>query len=408
MGLLKKAQKGKGMGLLKKAQNEQAYLKAGMLGFPGSGKTFTATMLSIAIAKLHGENKPVAFFDTETGSDYVVRYFEDEGIDMLSAKSSSFADLMTVAREAEKTCCVLIVDSISHVWRELCEAYQQRRKVSKLGFQHWADIKREWAEWTKFYLNSKLHIFVLGRAGYEYDMETGEDGKKELIKAGTKMKVESEFGFEPSLLIEMERVSKGAAPGSGWLHRAHILKDRTDTVNGMAFDFEKPRKAYKEGDWQATYRSFAPIFKQLNIGGAHRGIEGHSSADLFPGPSGESARAIAEKRKEIALEEIKHSLGVLYPGATDAAKKARAAMCEELIGVRVWPAVEMKPMQELELAARRCRWLEGNYQEAGAPENDEDMKRRVTLAITTVMDAPATVPIEEDDVNLDPYPKEAA
>ena len=52
------------MTLLKKAKPEMAYLKAGIYGEAGSGKTFTSTLIAIG---LHGHiksDKPVAFLDT--------------------------------------------------------------------------------------------------------------------------------------------------------------------------------------------------------------------------------------------------------------------------------------------------------------------------------------------------------
>ena len=55
------------------------------------------------------------------------------------------------------------------------------------------------------YLNSPLHIVLCGRAGFDWDFnETeGDDGsiKKELVKTGVKMRVESQFGFEPAQLL---------------------------------------------------------------------------------------------------------------------------------------------------------------------------------------------------------------
>ena len=55
------------MSLFQKAVNEQGYLKAGFLGFPGSGKTFTASLLAIGLAKELKENRPVYAIDTEKG-----------------------------------------------------------------------------------------------------------------------------------------------------------------------------------------------------------------------------------------------------------------------------------------------------------------------------------------------------
>lgn len=61
-----------------------------------------------------------------------------------------------------------------------------------------------WAQFTETFLNSKAHIILCGRAGNTSEYQEKEDGgKKELISTGTKMKAESEMGYEPSLLVEM-------------------------------------------------------------------------------------------------------------------------------------------------------------------------------------------------------------
>lgn len=347
------------MSLLKKAVNEQAFLKAGLLGFPGSGKTYTASHLAIGIAKsVAGANKPVAFFDTETGSDFLIKRFEIEGVELMVAKSQAFRDLLTVGQEAQGACSVLIVDSITHVWRELCEAYRRRKRVNRLEFQHWAEIKQEWSAWTTFYLNSRLHIFVLGRAGYEYDYEENENtGKKELVKSGTKMRVEGEFGFEPSLLVEMERVNKGSEAGAGYYHRAHILKDRTDTINGRAFDFEKPADTYRPGDWAATLTPFQPVFDALNLGGTHVGVDATRTSDeMFESDNGSLARRATKVR--IALETVETTLVMLWPGQDQKSKALKLAAVEAVFGERSWLAVEKKSLEALEAGVALLRGME--------------------------------------------------
>jgi hypothetical protein len=67
---------------------------------------------------------------------------------------------------------------------------------------------------------------LCGRAGYEYDHEENEDGGKDLIKIGTKMKAEGEFGFEPSLVIEMERLTPPT--------RKHKKGETSKIVSGCA------------------------------------------------------------------------------------------------------------------------------------------------------------------------------
>jgi len=59
-----------------KAENLQAFLKVGLLGFMGSGKTHTTVLLMTAFHKFCKSKKPIFFCDTETGSDWAVPIFK--------------------------------------------------------------------------------------------------------------------------------------------------------------------------------------------------------------------------------------------------------------------------------------------------------------------------------------------
>ena len=324
------------MGLLTKATNESAYLKAGFMGFPGSGKTFTASMLAIELAKEIGDKKPVAFFDTETGSDFVIQHFEKAGLDLLVAKRRSFVDLLTFMKEAEQIASVVIIDSISHVWTDLMEACKRRFKTARLEFHHWGPIKAEWNQFTEAYLNANVHAIICGRAGYEYEFQERDDdsGKKELIKTGTKMKAEGEFGYEPSLLVEMERVRDTALKID--IHRAHVLKDRWDRIDGRRFDDPKAR-------------DFWPAVEPLNIGGEHVGVRrGDDSADMFGDP--DASRYEYQRQCEIEAEEIKnlfikHNLD----GQSGDAKRGRVLMLEKHFGTGAWTAITSLGLDKLQV-----------------------------------------------------------
>lgn len=358
------------MGILKKAVNEQAFLKAGIFGDAGSGKTTTASYIAMAISNLVGNKKPVAFFETEAGSDFMVRKFEIEGIELLRVKSYSLADLLEAAKEAEQTCSCLLVDSVSHIWEDVCKskltvvnkirAKKNLYPLEKLEFQHWADVKRQWAAWTDIYLNSRLHIIVCGRAGGVWQFDTNDEtGRKEIQKVGTKMKAEGEFGYEPSLLIEMERVPKGGDAGSGWKHCAYVLKDRTDSINGLKFEFEKPRNTYKTGDWKQTYKPFKPVFDSLNLGGQHQTFDSsRTSESLFPGQEGESRGVERAKRVEIILSELEETIKLLWPGQDSDSKQARILVFEALFGVRSWVSVQSKSLEDLDAGYKALRSFE--------------------------------------------------
>jgi hypothetical protein len=200
------------------AENTTAFLKMGILGFQGSGKTKTATKTTIGLIqhmkklKVPAADKPVYFLDTETGSDWVLPDFAAAGIPVKTKKTRSFSDLVAAVPIAQQNASVLLIDSATHFWKELCESYcrrkaeQLKRSTYRLQMNDWGYLKGElaWGKFSDLYVNSGVHIILCGRAGYEFNMDQDEEGHKELQKTGVKMKAEGEFGYEPSLLVYME------------------------------------------------------------------------------------------------------------------------------------------------------------------------------------------------------------
>lgn len=326
------------MGLLKPAVNQTAFLKLGIFGFEGSGKTYTATEFAIGLTHLTKGTK-VAFFDTETGSDFMIKKFKESKVQLDVTKSKSFKDLVEVVREAEAGgYSFLIIDSITHVWRELCNSYLKKKNRSNLSVKDWGTLKTEWAQYTDLYVNSKLHIAMLGRAGYEYDITEDEDGKQEVAKSGTKMKTETETGFEPSLLLEMIKVRKSEITNAqgkvdrkakGFVNRCVVLKDRTDTMNARVID--SPR-----------FKDFASVIKFLNLGGDHVGVDTtRNSEEMF----GQQDRSWIERdvQRRISLDNIKECfiLARLDGTSTDA-KEKRIKTLLEVFGTSSWTFLEEK------------------------------------------------------------------
>jgi len=329
------------MSLLQKAENRQAFDKIGVLGFAGSGKTFTSMSLALGILDCLKSKAPIAFMDTESGSDFFIDMCHQRGIELMVVKSRAFSDVFPIFAEAETMGCgVLVIDSVSHLWKEITDTYKKRLNRRKLQFQDWDAVKTEWSRFTDLFLNAPIHTIICGRAGYEYDYFENEDGKKELHKTGTKMKAEGEFGYEPSLVIEMQRIKRSDDKHpdlKGWTHRATVLKDRTDTINGMEFDFNTEDVRASGG--RAVFDAFAPHFAKLAIGGDQLGIDiTRTSAELFT-PDGELKGEAYRKQKQILLEEIFGVLDKEWPGTTKEAKDtknnvfefmARVAGCKNL------------------------------------------------------------------------------
>jgi hypothetical protein len=337
------------MSFLKPASEDAGYLNAGIFGFAGSGKTFTAAELAIGVREFFGLTGPIAMFDTEKGSDYVARRVRQAtGQDLLVHKSLALDDLIGMARECESAgVSVFIADSLSAVWREVVDAFLRqvnealvkkgRRPYEKPEFHHWKAIKDRWAEWTEWYLNARMHTIACGRAGYEYDFDTDRNGKKELVKTGTKMRVEGEFSYEPSLLIELVREQREGADGFFQIVRtAHVLKDRFDEIDGKRCDFGAQRS---RADRNEVFEFFRPHIERLRPE-AHQPIDTSARTKFDVDAGGDEEWAREKRAREIACEEIQGLLVSAYPSGGGADKKAKLDALEQHFKTRSWTQLE--------------------------------------------------------------------
>lgn len=294
-----------------KAEVTSAFLKMGIMGFAGAGKTYTASNTAIGLVEhmqsvgVSYADKPVFFLDTETGSDWVKPQFEARGIPLFTAKTRAFQDLLTSVKEAEQGASLLLVDSISHFWKELCDAYMKRKNRNRLQFEDWAFLKQEWGKFTDQFINSQLHVIICGRAGYEYDYFQDDAGKKQLEKTGIKMKAEGEMGYEPSLLVLMEREMDMET--NKVFRTASIIKDRSTAIDGKKF-------------LNPTFDSFMPHIKYLNLGGKQLGVDvSRNSEASIPSDVRDNNRV----HREIALDEIQSLMTRYYPSTGGEDKKSK-------------------------------------------------------------------------------------
>ena len=332
------------MEIFKDAKSENAYLKCGIQGFAGSGKSFSGAMLAIGLHEYVHSKKPIFFFDTETGADYLKKHFDKKGIGLKIARTRSFVDLVSGTDQAEKDSDILVIDSITHFWTELITAYGIKKGKKRLTLKDWSEIKPEWRQFTDKFLNSHLHIIMLGRAGWDFDQVVDDEGVKELTRTGTKMKVETDLAFEPSISLEMERVRANAGRiGSAFDYRLWVLKDRANLVNGEFRTFP-PMKDDKLvlGSENPVFKFILPHIQALNLGGDHTGIApGGKTSELF-----NSDRSVAEmlKRRDIALEEIKDEMTLAIPGRDQESTKTKLELLKTVFDTTSWTAIESMPL----------------------------------------------------------------
>lgn len=359
------------MSLLREARVEQAAAKVGIFGRQGSGKSTTGVLIAVGLSKAYHQNAPVAMLDTENGSDYLKAICDAEGVPFVVAKSRAFKDMQAALREAEEQkCCVYMVDSYTHPWQELTASFKAKSKRKRLEFYHMDELKTLWRGWTDQMLNSPLHIILSGRLGFEWGEEETDDGRN-LIKLGTKMKSESEAGYEPSLLIEMEglqdadvRLKKTRTKRGSIMHHCYVLKDRWRALNGRTFQFADINE-YKPGDYKKVFTAFQPHWSKLVIGGAQRAVDASRTSESLFNSAGENIFQEMTRRKEIACEEIEGALVALWPGQDAKSKEMKRAAVDALFQSRSWTAIRAKPVEELEAGRETVKLFEEAVKHGG-------------------------------------------
>lgn len=349
-----------------KATKQVAYSKIGAFGPTGSGKTTLLGMLLLYLSKeLHG-SKPVAFLDTEKGSDFILPFFELEGVDLLVNKTRAFSDLRNAHAEALKAgACALGADSLTHFWMELLASIKASKGTKRLDIGQIGEAKDLWHQFTENFAMSPIHYLIAGRQGNEWEnVDVEQDNgniKTELIKGGTKMKAEGDTGYETDLLLELssaddpnaadyKKLTRGGRVkklASKQIHVAIVKKCRVRELNGQLFSWpDKP--AYEKGDYKKIAECFLPYFRFLNIGGDHVAFDGsRNSQDLFAS-NGSDVYYKARKHKEVTLEEIENTLVAIWPGTDKESKKNKLTVLEMVFKTLSWEAVKGKPIEILE------------------------------------------------------------
>jgi hypothetical protein len=220
----------------RKAKAEQAALKIGIYGPPGSGKTFTSLLLAEGLAKATG--KRIAYVDTEHGTDFYCktvpsRAVHPDAFDFDAMYTRALTDVIAAVRGLKpEEYGVVIIDSITHLWEAARAAYDGRQtRAGTIPMQAWGKIKKPYKDLMSMLLSSPMHVIICGRQGVEY--ETDEE-TEELKAVGVKMKAEGETPYEPHILIRMEAI-KPKKSGEVATIIAYAEKDRTGVLSGRSF-----------------------------------------------------------------------------------------------------------------------------------------------------------------------------
>ncbi len=302
-----------------------AYLKIGFFGATGTGKSWTAAkMLSQFCAEFENK-KQLAMFDTEPSAGFLAPMVEKiTGKELLAFSSRSFSDLIDFTNECVGRKHIIIIDNITHPWRSLCADYLEAKKsrvkgaggreeTTKLSLKDWGPIKDMWNKFSELFVYSPVHFCIIGREGDVWDTVIDDEGKEEMRKTGVKMKTETEFGYEPSLLVQMRLTDNK--------HQAFVIKDRFDALTGK-LSIDNPDIEF-----------FRPHLEYLNLGGkVVAPSEGKKVFNEGSGPNWETIKA----QREALLENIKDDILLVYPGRTAEEGKTKVEVLRKAFGTSSW------------------------------------------------------------------------
>jgi hypothetical protein len=220
-------------------------LKMALYGPAGSGKTFSALLLSEGLA--HHCGRRVAVLDTEQGTAFYSQAVPNRkahpqafDFDVLHTRSVTETLSALQALDPEKY-GIVVIDSISCLWDACRNAYNGKlTRQGGIPLHAWAVIKKPYRTLMTLLLALPVHVIICGRQGIDY----GEDeGTGELKQLGFRLRAEGETAYEPDVLVRMEAHKASRRQGATIL--AHVEKDRTGVLAGATIEWPTYEKVAK-------------------------------------------------------------------------------------------------------------------------------------------------------------------
>ena len=202
----------------KKATKEQARLRLALFGPSGSGKTFTALRLAT------GMGGSIAVIDTERGS--ASKYADRFAFDVLELPAFTI-EVYCDAIRAAAGYNVLIIDSLTHGWRELLAEVDKLANAKYRGNTHsaWSEGTPKQKQLVDAILQFDGHIIATMRTRTEWTVTKDDRGRSTPQRVCLAPEQGKGIEYEFDLLMELSPE-----------HVACVIKDRTGKFQDKLID----------------------------------------------------------------------------------------------------------------------------------------------------------------------------
>lgn len=333
------------MSVFKAAGMVRPFVKAGLDGYQGSGKSLTAAAI---LAGIYREFKAGGFFviDNEKNSKFLLPFLAQQGVKDVQVVET---DSLAVWRDGlEEVCRVggcLLVDSLTkfsyRMERDFLAGLRSPRDMIQV--QDRPILNSKWM--TMFeepFISAACHIVFTGRAAIDWGNTTEEDErtgkeKQKFYAKGVKMQGQKDTLYAPDFVMymeRMERLDQGSNKKDVW-RECTVTKDRSRILDGKTF-------SWHADEIGRVWNDLAPMFRFLlsSPAGAPNVQQGEPTA-VF-------AKQESDDRKPV-LEEIQATLTEAHPDRTEAGKAAKGRLLKEAFGTASWTAIGKMTVDELRM-----------------------------------------------------------
>lgn len=201
-----------------KATKERTFLRMGIAGPAGSGKTYTALRFA------HALGTDIALVDSEHGSaskyvgespDGIPWAFDTFQPDDFAPTLYTAAINMAVQNGYE----VLILDSLSHAWNGKGGALEIKDRIGGNSWAAWRKVTPMHEEMVDAILRSPIHIIATMRSKMEHIQEKDENGSTVIRKVGMAPIQRAGMEYEFDIVIDLD-----------WAHIGTVSKSRCSPV----------------------------------------------------------------------------------------------------------------------------------------------------------------------------------